>query len=90
MCDRDWRKELCRSIGADERIADAWSYVTPTHPRDNDIEWNAGDCLGRSKTALGSSVGYAASTNLGGGYFSNDPAVNPMMCVGARVCVWFS
>jgi hypothetical protein len=37
------------------------------------------DCGSRSKTALGSSKGYAASMNLGGGYFSNDPTVSPMM-----------
>lgn len=37
------------------------------------------DCLGRSKTGLGSSASYAPSAGLGGGYFSQDPAVNPMM-----------
>lgn len=36
-------------------------------------------CQARSKSALGSSKSYPASTNLGGSYFSNDPAVNPMM-----------
>jgi len=37
------------------------------------------DCLGRSRTGLGSSRGYPSKVNLGGGYFSSDPAVNPMM-----------
>jgi hypothetical protein len=37
------------------------------------------DCYGRSKTDLGSSANYKATMDLGGGYFSNDPAANPMM-----------
>lgn len=37
------------------------------------------DCLGRSKTGLGSSNGYPDTASLGGGYFSNDPAQNPLM-----------
>lgn len=37
------------------------------------------DCLGRSKTSLGSSASFPATANLGGGYFSEDPSVNPMM-----------
>lgn len=37
------------------------------------------DCLGRSKTGLGSSRGYPASASLGDGYFSTDPTQNPLM-----------
>lgn len=37
------------------------------------------DCLGRSKTGLGTSKGYPKTTNLKGGYFDPTPAVNPMM-----------
>jgi len=37
------------------------------------------DCLDRSTTDLGSSSKYPATASLGGGYFSQDPAVNPMM-----------
>mmetsp|Transcript_36011 Transcript_36011/g.108183 ORF Transcript_36011/g.108183 Transcript_36011/m.108183 type:complete len:397 (+) Transcript_36011:38-1228(+) len=37
------------------------------------------DCLGRSKTQLGSSKQYPPAANLGGGYFSTDPTQNPMM-----------
>lgn len=37
------------------------------------------DCLGRSKSALGSSKSYPATANLGGGYFSTDPTQNPLM-----------
>ena len=37
------------------------------------------DCLGRSGGDLGSSKGYPATSDLGGGYFSTDPAQNPMM-----------
>lgn len=37
------------------------------------------DCKSRSGTDLGSSKAYPASQDLGGGYFSADPAANPMM-----------
>jgi hypothetical protein len=37
------------------------------------------DCYDRSKTTLGSSTTYPATAGLGGGYFDQDPAVNPMM-----------
>ena len=37
------------------------------------------DCLGRSKTALGSSKGYPPTAGLGGGYFSSDAKENPLM-----------
>jgi len=37
------------------------------------------DCLGRSKSALGSSTGYTPTAELGGGYFSPLPSDNPMM-----------
>ena len=37
------------------------------------------DCLGRSQGDLGSSKNYPASTDLGGGYFDNNPKENPMM-----------
>ena len=37
------------------------------------------DCLSRSKGGLGSSASYAATSNQQGGYFSQDPSVNPMM-----------
>lgn len=37
------------------------------------------DCLSRSKTALGSSKGYAPQMQENTGYFSPDPAVNPLM-----------
>jgi len=37
------------------------------------------DCLGRSKTDLGSSKGYGQNTDLGGGYFSTDVNTNPLM-----------
>lgn len=38
------------------------------------------DCYGRSKMSLGSSVGFAPTATLGGGYFSSDCTVNPQMC----------
>jgi len=38
-----------------------------------------GDCYGRSLGALGSSKDYASTLNFGGGYFSDDPKVNPQM-----------
>lgn len=37
------------------------------------------DCLGRSKTALGSSKSYAPTRRFTGGYFSSDPTQNPLM-----------
>jgi len=37
------------------------------------------DCVGRSKTALGSSKSYGATMNQNGGYFSDDAGVNPLM-----------
>jgi len=37
------------------------------------------DCYSRSQGNLGSSKAYPKTTNLGGGYFSRDPAVNPYM-----------
>lgn len=37
------------------------------------------NCLSRSKTALGSSKGYAAAISQESGYFSDDPTINPMM-----------
>lgn len=37
------------------------------------------DCLGRSKTGLGSSTGYGPTSGMGGGYFSPLPSDNPMM-----------
>ncbi|CAJ1419907.1 unnamed protein product [Effrenium voratum] len=37
------------------------------------------DCLGRSKTALGSSSGYPETMELSSGYFSNSSSVNPLM-----------
>jgi len=37
------------------------------------------DCLGRSRTGLGSSAGYGPFTSLRGGYFDPTPGVNPMM-----------
>jgi hypothetical protein len=37
------------------------------------------DCLGRSKTALGSSARYANTSHQNVGYFSTSPEVNPMM-----------
>merc|ERR1712166_141361 len=37
------------------------------------------DCLGRSKTDLGSSKRYPATADLGGGYFSTDASQNPLM-----------
>jgi hypothetical protein len=37
------------------------------------------DCLSRSKTALGSSKSYAATISQTTGYFSPDPAINPLM-----------
>lgn len=40
---------------------------------------NVDDCAGRALTHLGSSVNYTATADLGGGYFSQDPAINPMM-----------
>lgn len=40
---------------------------------------NLGSCLSRSKGDLGSSKNYPATANLGGGYFDNNPAVNPQM-----------
>lgn len=40
---------------------------------------NLDSCLGRSGGDLGSSKNYPATANLGGGYFDNNPAVNPMM-----------
>merc|ERR1712166_1041455 len=36
-------------------------------------------CLGRSKTRLGSSSSYTKTVSQNSGYFSIDPAVNPMM-----------
>jgi hypothetical protein len=36
-------------------------------------------CLSRSKMALGSSVNYSKTISYNFGYFSNDPAVNPLM-----------
>ena len=38
-----------------------------------------GLALGRSGGDLGSSKGYPATSDLGSGYFSTDPAQNPMM-----------
>eukprot|EP00463_Aulacantha_scolymantha_P000525 TRINITY_DN1319_c0_g2_i1.p1 TRINITY_DN1319_c0_g2~~TRINITY_DN1319_c0_g2_i1.p1 ORF type:complete len:383 (+),score=89.85 TRINITY_DN1319_c0_g2_i1:109-1257(+) len=40
---------------------------------------NLDSCLGRSGGDLGSSKNYPATANLGGGYFDNNPAVNPQM-----------
>ena len=37
------------------------------------------NCLSRSKTALGSSKGYASAITQESGYWSDDPAINPMM-----------
>jgi len=37
------------------------------------------DCLGRSKTDLGSSKGYGPTMNIGGGYFSTNETENPLM-----------
>jgi len=37
------------------------------------------DCYGRSQGGLGSSKDYPKTTDLGGGYFSEDPNVNPQM-----------
>jgi len=37
------------------------------------------DCLGRSKTGLGSSNGYPDTAGLGGGYFDTDQTQNPLM-----------
>lgn len=37
------------------------------------------DCLGRSKSDLGSSKNYPATAGLGGGYFSFDQSENPLM-----------
>ncbi|CAE6923365.1 PAE5 [Symbiodinium natans] len=37
------------------------------------------DCVGRSRTALGSSSSYPASVGLEAGYFSANASVNPMM-----------
>lgn len=37
------------------------------------------DCLGRSKTRLGSSKTYAPTSNPNFGYFSTSPLENPMM-----------
>jgi hypothetical protein len=37
------------------------------------------DCYGRSLTFLGSSSEYPETLDLGGGYFSDDPNVNPLM-----------
>ena len=39
------------------------------------------DCLGRSKTGLGSSNGYPDTAGLGGGYFDTDQTQNPLMYV---------
>jgi len=36
-------------------------------------------CYGRSLTNLGSSKAYPPQLDLGGGYFSNDPTINPLM-----------
>jgi len=38
-----------------------------------------GDCYSRSLTALGSSKSYAPTTKFGGGYFSSEATVNPLM-----------
>jgi hypothetical protein len=40
---------------------------------------NLTDCLERSKTNLGSSKAYPPTIGYAGGYFSRDPAVNPLM-----------
>ncbi|KAA0163629.1 hypothetical protein FNF31_02790 [Cafeteria roenbergensis] len=45
------------------------------------------DCLGRSKTNLGSSSKYPAKASLGGGYFSQDPKENPMMATWNMVFI---
>eukprot|EP01124_Arcella_intermedia_P010495 TRINITY_DN1699_c0_g1_i1.p1 TRINITY_DN1699_c0_g1~~TRINITY_DN1699_c0_g1_i1.p1 ORF type:complete len:359 (+),score=55.83 TRINITY_DN1699_c0_g1_i1:27-1103(+) len=37
------------------------------------------NCYARSKTKLGSSTSYTQTQNLGGGYFSTDPTINPLM-----------
>jgi len=37
------------------------------------------DCYARSLTGLGSSKSYGKTADLGGGYFSTDPKVNPLM-----------
>lgn len=37
------------------------------------------DCLSRSKGALGSTKGLKPTETIDGGYFSSDPAVNPLM-----------
>ena len=62
-------------------------------PRPTDIHHQGGgwcesldDCLGRSNSTLGSSKGYPTTAALGGGYFSTDPAVNPLMCEVPNVC----
>ena len=43
------------------------------------------DCLGRSKTQLGSSSSYPATASLGGGYFDSDCKSNPLMCTWNKV-----
>jgi len=40
---------------------------------------NDDDCLGRSKSTLGSSSTYGPTQDLGGGYFSDDATDNPLM-----------
>ena len=40
---------------------------------------SVGACQGRSLTNLGSSVNYTATVSMNSGYFSMDPAVNPLM-----------
>jgi hypothetical protein len=40
---------------------------------------NLDECVNRSKTSLGSSTFYPGEADLGGGYFSQDPAANPML-----------
>merc|ERR1719183_1221361 len=37
------------------------------------------DCLSRSQGGLGSSKGFPATANLGGGYFDTDATQNPLM-----------
>lgn len=43
------------------------------------------DCLSRSKTRLGSSSSYAPSMGFNGGYFSNDPSINPLMASWSKI-----
>ena len=40
---------------------------------------SVGACADRSLTSLGSSVNYTATISTNAGYFSMDPAVNPLM-----------